>query len=196
MTFLHEPSSLLNSSSSFLFNRVCCWRSDSRRALKPRESPAVMQPNLNELGAHAGSGLSLNLQTELGTRAPIPGTAAVDGSDSKDVRVHVHNGDSSDGSSSRRCRVNSHSHSRSQPQGRSRAQHRSASEADPDPPEADLDSEPNSSLSELRYLIRWLQKSFPFLIILCAKLVLQHTLGEYALSKASGILLLKNVKPW
>lgn len=151
-----------------------------------------MQPNLSELGAHAGSGLTLNLQPELVTRAPIPGAAA--GSDSKDVRVHVNNGESSESSSSRRCRVNSHSHSRTQPQGRSRAQHRSASEAELDPHEADVDSEPNSSISELRCLIRWLQKSFPFVIILCAKLVLQHTLGEYAFSKASCIVLPKNYK--
>lgn len=137
-----------------------------------------MQPNLNELGAHAGSGLTLNLQPELVTRAPIPGAAVADGPDSKDVRVHVNIGESSEGPSSRRCRVNSHSHSRSQPQARSRAQRHSGSETEIDPPEADLDSEPNSSLSELRCLIRWLQKSFPFLIILCAKLVLQHALGE------------------
>lgn len=141
-----------------------------------------MQPNLNELGAPAGSGLTLNLPPELVTRAPIAGAAAA-GTDSKDVRVHVNHGESGEGSSSRRCRVGSHSHSRSQPPGpgRSRPQRRSASETELDPPEADLDSEPNSSLSELRCLIRWLQKSFPFLIILCAKLVLQHILGEYAL---------------
>lgn len=150
-----------------------------------------MQPNLNELGAHADSGLTLNLQPQLVTRAQIPGAVVAEGCDSKDVRVHVNSGESSAGPSSRRCRVNSHSHSCSQPQGRSRAQRRSGSETGLDPPEVDLDSEPNSSLSELRCLIRWLQKSFPFLIILCAKLVLQHTLGEYALSKASCILLLK-----
>lgn len=138
----------------------------------------MMQPNLNELGAHAGGGLTLNLHPELVTRAPILGAAVADDSDSRDVRVHVNNGESSEGSSARRCRINSHSHSRCHPQGRSRAQRRSSSETELDPPEADLDSEPNSSLSELRCLIRWLQKSFPFLIILCAKLVLQHTLGE------------------
>lgn len=155
-----------------------------------------MQPNLNELGAHAGSGLTLNLQPELLTRGPIPGAAPVaNASDNKDVRVHVNNAESSEGSSSRRCRINSNSHSRSQPQGRSQAQCRSGSETALDPPEADLDSEPRSSLSELRCLIRWLQKSFPFLIILCAKLVLQHALGEYTLSKASCILLLKKRKP-
>lgn len=140
----------------------------------------MMQPNLNELGAHAGCTLTLNLQPELVTRAAVSGAAA-DSSDSKDVRVHINSGESSGGSSSRRCRVNSHSHSHSQPQGRSRAQHRSGSDTDLDPPESDVDSEPSSSFSELRCLIRWLQKSFPFLIILCAKLVLQHALGEYTL---------------
>lgn len=142
-----------------------------------------MQPNLNELGAHAGSGLTLTLQPELITRPPVPVAAA----DSKDTRVHINSGEASGGSSSRRCRVNSHSHSRSQPQGLSQAQARSSSETELDPPEADLESEPSSSFSELRYLIRWLQKSFPFLIILCAKLVIQHALGEYILSKARCI---------
>lgn len=141
-----------------------------------------MQPDPKELGAPAGSGLTLNLQPELVTRPP--GASGVPDSgvpDSKDARVHIHHGESGEGSSSRRCRVGSHGHSRSQPQGqgRSRTQRRSASETELDPPEADPDSEPNSSLSELRCLIRWLQKSFPFLIILCAKLVLQHILGEF-----------------
>lgn len=142
-----------------------------------------MQPNLNELGAHAGSGLTLTLQPELITRVPVPVAAA----DSKDTRVHMNSREASGVSSSRRCRVNSHSHSRSQPQGRSQAQPRSSSETEIDPPEADLESEPSSSFSELRCLIRWLQKSFPFLIILCAKLVIQHALGEYILSKARCI---------
>ncbi|TNM84660.1 E3 ubiquitin-protein ligase RNFT1 [Takifugu rubripes] len=148
-------------------------RVQNERTLKPRETPAVMQPNLNELGAHAGSGLTLTLQPELITRVPVPVAAA----DSKDTRVHMNSREASGGSSSRRCRVNSHSHSRSQPQGRSQAQPRSSSETEIDPPEADLESEPSSSFSELRCLIRWLQKSFPFLIILCAKLVIQHALG-------------------
>lgn len=142
-----------------------------------------MQPNLNELGAHADSGLTLTLQPELVTRAPVPGTTA----DSKDTRVHINSGESSGGSSSRRCRVNSHSHSRPQPQGRTQAQTHSSSETELDPPESDLDNEPSSSFSELRCLIRWLQKSFPFLIILCAKLVLQHALGEYILSRVRYI---------
>lgn len=183
--FLHECFSYseLHPESYVQSYCVFCWRSYSKRALKPRETPAVMQPNLNELGAHAGSSLTLTLQPQLVTRAPVPVAAA----DNKDTRVHINSGEASGGSSSRRCRVNSHSHSRSQPQGRSQAQPRSSSETELDPPETDLESEPSSSFSEIRCLIRWLQKSFPFLIILCAKLVIQHALGEYILSKARCI---------
>lgn len=173
------------------FTKVCllCQRSDSRRALKLRESPAVMQPNSSERGAHAGNGLSLTLQPELLTRTPAPGgvaAAAATNPESNEVRVPMTGGpgESSGGASSRRCRVNSHSHSHSQPHGHSRVQHHTNSESDLDPPDSDLDSgEPSTSLSELRCLFRWLQKSLPFLVILCAKLVIQHALGEYALSK-------------
>lgn len=162
--------------------KVCllCQRSDSRRALKLRESPTVMQPNSSERGAHAGNGLSLTLQPELLTRTPVPGAAAAN-PESSEVRVPMTGGaaESSGGASSRRCRVNSHSHSHSQIHGHNRAQHHSSSEPELDPPDSDQDSgEPSTSLSELRCLFRWLQKSLPFLVLLCAKLVIQHALGE------------------
>lgn len=166
--------------------KVClfCHRSDSRRALKLRECPTVMQPNISERGAHAGNGLSLTLQPELVTRSPVPGAAAAN-PDNNEVRVPMTSGvgESSGGASSRKCRVNSHSHSHSQSHGRSRVHHHSNSEPELDPPDSDLDSaESSTSLSELRCLFRWLQKSLPFLVILCAKLVIQHALGEYELS--------------
>lgn len=168
-----------------------CHRSDSRRALKLRECPEIegvsMQPNLSELGAHEGNGLSLTLQPELVTRSPVPGAAAAASPENDEVRVPMTSGagESSGGASSRKCRVSSHSHSHSQSHGRSRAQHHSNSESELDPPDSDLDSgEPSASLSELRCLFRWLQKSLPFLIILCAKLVIQHALGEYQLSES------------
>lgn len=137
-----------------------------------------MQPNLSERGAHEGNGLSLTLQPELVTRSPVPGAAAAAAAspENSDVRVPMTSG----AGESRKCRVNSHNHSHSQSHGRSRA-----SESELDPPDSDLDSgEPSASLSELRCLFRWLQKSLPFLIILCAKLVIQHALGEYQLSKS------------
>lgn len=143
-----------------------------------------MQPNSSERGAHAGNGLSLSLQPELLTRTPAPGDAAAAAAanhENNEVRVPMTSGggDSSGGASSRRCRINSHSHSHSQSHAHTRAQHHSNSEPELDPPDSDLDSgEPSTSLSELRCLFRWLQKSLPFLIILCAKLVIQHALGE------------------
>ncbi|KAI3373426.1 hypothetical protein L3Q82_022034, partial [Scortum barcoo] len=124
--------------------------SETRRALKLRESPTVMQTNSGERGAHAGNGLSLTLQPEILTRTPAPAAAANNNPEGGEVR----------------------------PQGHSRVQHHSSSEPELDPPDSDLDSgEPSTSLSELRCLFRWLQKSLPFLVILCAKLVIQHALG-------------------
>lgn len=150
--------------------------SDFRRALKLGESPTVMQPNSSERGAHAGNGLSLTLQPELLTREPVT-TAAATGAESSEVRVSM-TGESSGGASSRRSRVNSHSHSHSHSHGHTRAHHHSNSDLEIDPPDSDLDSgEPSTSFSELRCLFRWLQKSLPFLVILCSKLVIQHALG-------------------
>ncbi|XP_069580205.1 E3 ubiquitin-protein ligase RNFT1 isoform X1 [Brachyistius frenatus] len=155
--------------------RVQNDRSDSRKALKLRESAAVMQPDVSERGDHAGNGSSATLQPDLLTRAPV--TAAAAGSESSEVRIAMTGGpgESSGGASSRRSRINSHSHPHSHSHSHG---HNRASESELDPPDSDLDSgEPSSSLSELRCLFRWLQKSLPFLVILCAKLVIQHVLG-------------------
>ncbi|CAJ1064619.1 E3 ubiquitin-protein ligase RNFT1 [Xyrichtys novacula] len=159
-------------------------RSNTRRALKPRESPTVMQPNSSEQGAHSGNGLSLTLQPELLTRTPAPGggAAAAPAASPESVEIRVPmtggSGESGGGASSRRCRINSHGHSHSQSHGHHRAQHHPNSEPDLESPDSDVDSgEPTTSLSELRCLFRWIQKSLPFLIILCAKLVIQHALG-------------------
>ncbi|XP_015234500.1 PREDICTED: RING finger and transmembrane domain-containing protein 1 [Cyprinodon variegatus] len=156
-------------------------RSDSRRVLKPRESPTVMQPNPSEGGVHAGNGLSLNLPAELLIGAPAAtNAAAASSNDSSEVRVTMtgSSGESNGGASSRRSRVNSHSHTHSHSHSHSRAQLHSSSEPDLDPPDSDGDSgEPSGSLTELRCLFRWIQKSLPFLVILCAKLVIQHALG-------------------
>ncbi|KAA8586445.1 hypothetical protein FQN60_000281 [Etheostoma spectabile] len=152
--------------------RVHNDRSDSRRAVKLRESPTVMQPNSIERGAHAGTGLSLPLQPEL-PRTPAP-------AESNEVRVTMTSnpGECSGGASSRRSRVSSHSHSHSQPHAHNRVPHHLNTEPELDPPDSDLDSgEPSTSMSELRCLFRWLQKSLPFIVLLCAKLVIQHALG-------------------
>ncbi|KAM9846688.1 E3 ubiquitin-protein ligase RNFT1 isoform 2-T2 [Aulostomus maculatus] len=152
---------------------------NDRGLLKLRESPAVMQPNPSQEGAHARNGLALTLQAELVARTPPTGAAtAAAPLESSEVQVPMTGGtgESSGGASSRRSRIGSHSHSHSH--GHTRAQHHSSLEPDLDPPDSDVDSgEPSASLSELRRLLRWLQKSLPFLVILCAKLVIQHALG-------------------
>ncbi|XP_048412990.2 E3 ubiquitin-protein ligase RNFT1 [Stegostoma tigrinum] len=61
----------------------------------------------------------------------------------------------------------SHGHSRSHPRSEGPAGERS---------ELD-DRESSSSVSELRYIFLWLQKSLPYILIICAKLVFQHALG-------------------
>ncbi|XP_010869018.1 E3 ubiquitin-protein ligase RNFT1 isoform X2 [Esox lucius] len=157
-------------------------RTDSRSVL--RNPLTVMQPNSNELGAHqAGNGLSLTLQPELLTRTPA---GAAGGSAipeiSGEVRVPILSGGPGDpcgGASSRRSRASSrtssHGHSHSHGGGNQHS-HSDASESDQVDP--DLESgEPSTSFSELRYIFRWVQKSLPFIIILCAKLVIQHALG-------------------
>ncbi|KAM9788974.1 E3 ubiquitin-protein ligase RNFT1 [Neosynchiropus ocellatus] len=153
--------------------RVQYDRNEFRRPAKL--IPTVMQPNSSHGSSHAATnGLSLTLQPELLNR-PSPSTAAASTSEINEVRVSMTGTESSGGASSRRSRAHSHSHSHSH--GHVRAQ-RSSSEPEPDSSESDIDSgEPSTSLSELRYLLRWLQKSLPFLVILCAKLVIQHTLG-------------------
>ncbi|XP_026227047.1 E3 ubiquitin-protein ligase RNFT1 [Anabas testudineus] len=146
--------------------RVQFDRSESSRALKLRESPAVMQPNSSD----TGNGLSLTLQPEILTRTPAPGATAAS-PESHEVRVPM----TSAPAESRRSRVSSHSHSHSHGH---RAPHHSNSEPELDSPDSDLNSgEPSTSFSELRCLFRWFQKSLPFLVIVCAKLVIQHALG-------------------
>ncbi|XP_056140963.1 E3 ubiquitin-protein ligase RNFT1 isoform X2 [Lampris incognitus] len=137
-----------------------------------------MQPNSNEQGAHAGNGLSLTLQPELLTKTPAAGATVVH--DSGEVRLPISSGpgESGGGPSSRRSRANSHGHSHSHSHGHNRPQHHMHTESEPEQGDSELESgEASTSFSELRYLFRWLQKSLPFLVILSAKLVIQHALG-------------------
>lgn len=154
-------------------------RSDSRAASKLREYSAVMQPTSAQGAAAGPPDVKLFVQPEIKIRTPTlcSPTAIPEGTE---VRVPITSGpgETSSGASSRRSRVHSHSHSHSHSHGHSRPQHQPHSDTDLEPPDSDAESgEPSTSLSELRCLFRWLQKSLPFLIILCAKLVIQHALG-------------------
>ncbi|KAI7792998.1 E3 ubiquitin-protein ligase RNFT1 [Triplophysa rosa] len=137
--------------------------SESRRTHKPRDSLDPMQP---EPSPQNGTGLSLTLQPELLAR--MPGAVTSGGPETaEDVRVPIASSTSGRSATSRRPRATSHSHS-----------HSHAHEHDSDSAESDLESgESSSSLSELRYILRWVKKSLPFLVILCSKLIIQHALG-------------------
>nr|XP_033777532.1 E3 ubiquitin-protein ligase RNFT1 isoform X2 [Geotrypetes seraphini] len=70
----------------------------------------------------------------------------------------------------------------SQPQGRRSCAHSHAnahsSSETRTTVDGNLDSgENSSSVSELRYIFQWLQKSLPYILILCAKLIVQHVVG-------------------
>ncbi|KAL4608765.1 RING finger and transmembrane domain-containing protein 1 [Arapaima gigas] len=144
----------------------------SRKLLKLKESPTVMQTDSREVNTQAGNGLSLTLQAEALTVATTEGPAS---SETCEIHVPISSaaGEASGRPASRRQRVASaHSHSHAHAHSHSHGELASDLE--------DNDSEPgerNSSLSELHYLFRWVQKSLPFIVILCAKLFIQHVLG-------------------
>lgn len=159
-----EFACLLMHWSGLFFNRGTF--SESRRAFKLRDSPDPMQTDPSPQG---GNGLSLTLQPELLARMPGAGSASRPETD-EEVRVSIGSGR---GATSRRLRAASQSQSHSHSHG-----HTHSHEHESDSSESDLESgESSSSLSELRYLLRWLKKSLPFIVILCAKLVIQHALG-------------------
>lgn len=156
-------------------------RSDSRRASKLSVYSAVMQPNSAQAAATGPPDVKLFVQPEIKTRTPTLCSPAAK-PEGAEVRVPISSGPgetsglTSGGASSRRTRAHSHSHSHSH--GHSRPQHQPQSDTSLEPPDSDPESgESSASLSELRCLLRWLQKSLPFLVILCAKLVIQHALG-------------------
>ncbi|XP_028839342.1 E3 ubiquitin-protein ligase RNFT1 isoform X2 [Denticeps clupeoides] len=125
-----------------------------------------MQTNSTELHAQSGNATSLTLQTELLARGE---------EGSGDVRVPMNTPDAGGGRAGpRRQRAASHRHSHSHGHAHTHSHH----EPETDGADSDVDSgEPSGSVTELRYLFRWVHKSLPFLVILCAKLVLQHALG-------------------
>lgn len=154
-------------------------RSDARRSSKLRESCAVMQPKSAQAAATGPPDVKLFVQPEIKTRTPTLCSPAAK-PEGTEVRLPMSSGpgETSSGASSRRARLHSHSHAHSHSHGHARPQTHAHTDTEPEPPDSDPESgESSASLSELRCLFRWLQKSLPFLILLSAKLVIQHALG-------------------
>lgn len=126
-----------------------------------------------ELSSQDGTSLSFTLQPEFVTNSETSNT--VDNADGLvSIRSSSAGGESSAGSSSRRFRPTGHSHDHSL----SRSHSHTHAETDCSHPDLEA-GEPSASFSELRYLFCWVQKSLPFIVILCSKLILQHALGKH-----------------
>lgn len=90
---------------------------------------------------------------------------------SGDVRIQLSTaaGEGRENASSRPLRPGSQSRSH-------RHAHNEAGGLDDSAPDSEEHS--GSSLSELRYLLQWLHKSLPYILILCVKLIMQHIIGR------------------
>ncbi|NXP50896.1 RNFT1 ligase, partial [Heliornis fulica] len=86
-----------------------------------------------------------------------------------DVRIQLNSavGEARENANSRHSRPGSQSHSHGHAQG----------EAGLNDSTPDSEEHSSSSLSELRYLLQWLHKSLPYILILCVKLIMQHIIG-------------------
>ncbi|NXV75902.1 RNFT1 ligase, partial [Atlantisia rogersi] len=89
---------------------------------------------------------------------------------SGDVRIQLNSavGEARENASSRPSRPGSQSRSHGH------AHSEAAGLSDPTP---DSEEHSGSSLSELRYLLQWLHRSLPYILILCVKLIMQHIIG-------------------
>ncbi|XP_039938597.1 E3 ubiquitin-protein ligase RNFT1 [Hirundo rustica] len=134
------------------------------RRHKSEKTPGAnraMQPDCAHLhgvqGSRDDSSSSLRLS---GEGSCHPGTG--------DVRIQLSSsaGDSRENPTSRGSRPGSQSRSHGEAAG--------PEDAAPDP---EAEEQGGSSLSELRYLLQWLHKSLPYLLILCVKLLVQHISG-------------------
>ncbi|NXU48911.1 RNFT1 ligase, partial [Turnix velox] len=87
-----------------------------------------------------------------------------------DVRIQLNptGGESRENTSSRHSRTSSQSHSH----GHGHSEAVGLEESTPD-----TEEHGGSSLSELRYLLQWLHKSLPYILILGVKLIMQHITG-------------------
>ncbi|XP_053563314.1 E3 ubiquitin-protein ligase RNFT1 [Bombina bombina] len=105
------------------------------------------------------------------TRLPTDGSSSTG-----DVNIEIHPSNSDGGARSGSRHTRSNIHGRSQNRHGHTHSHTHDSSGSEDSNNADS-REQSSSVSEFRHIIHWLQKSLPYILILCAKLIVQHTKG-------------------
>lgn len=127
-----------------------------------------MQPNCSHLHNIQGSGdASSSPQSTHAVRLSGESSCHHSG----DIRIQLNSavGEARENANSQHSRPGSHSRSHRHAQGE-------AGSLDDSTPDSEEHS--SSSLSELRYLLQWLHKSLPYILILCVKLVMQHIIGR------------------
>ncbi|NXG54722.1 RNFT1 ligase, partial [Hemiprocne comata] len=125
-----------------------------------------MQANCSHLHNIQGSGDDSSSPQSVHT-ARSSGESS--GHHSGDVRIQLNSagGEARENASSRHSRPGSQSRSH----GHAHSEAGGAEDSTPD------SEEQGSSLSELKYLLQWLHRSLPYILILCVKLILQHLIG-------------------
>ncbi|KAM9272841.1 E3 ubiquitin-protein ligase RNFT1 isoform 2-T2 [Morus bassanus] len=126
-----------------------------------------MQPNCSHLHNVQGSGDDSS-SSQSAHAARLSGESSRH--HSGDVRIQLNSavGEARENASSQHSRPGSQSHSHG---------HAHSEAGAPDNPTPDSEEHSGSSLSELRYLLQWLHKSLPYILILCVKLIMQHIIG-------------------
>ncbi|NWX17523.1 RNFT1 ligase, partial [Aegotheles bennettii] len=126
-----------------------------------------MQPNCSHLHNIEGNGDD-SLSSPSAHAARLSGESL--GHQSRDVRIQLSSaaGESRENASSRQPRPGSQSRSHGHIHGEA---------AGGDDATPDSEEHGGSSLSELKYLLQWLHKSLPYILILCVKLIVQHIIG-------------------
>ncbi|KAG2459046.1 RNFT1 ligase, partial [Polypterus senegalus] len=163
-----------------LSGQDCVLGKDSiepRGLQQTKQSATVMQTNSKESITQSGSGVPVTLQTGLPAKTLAPSDQASTGSG--EIQIPIGSAPAEHGSrhASRRSRANIslQAHGHSHRPGRTHS-HCTPEGLETQEPDSEA-TEPSSSISELRHLLQWLHKSFPFIVILCAKLIVQHALG-------------------
>ncbi|KAM4701538.1 E3 ubiquitin-protein ligase RNFT1 [Discoglossus pictus] len=121
----------------------------------------------HQSGSPDSSAVTLSLPA---TRLPAEGSCVA-----SDVTIELHPPCPEDGarSGSRHTRPNSHGRFR---HGHSHSNAHDAAGGSEDSNNTDS-REQSSSVSELRHVFQWLQQSLPYILILCAKIMVQHLKG-------------------
>ncbi|KAM4647895.1 E3 ubiquitin-protein ligase RNFT1 isoform 3-T3 [Amazona ochrocephala] len=141
-------------------------RRQNSKNLYQKKNP-TMQPNCSHLHKIQGSGDdSSSPQSTHAVRLSGESSCHHSG----DIRIQLNSavGEARENENSQHSRPGSHSRSH-------RHAHGEAGGLDDSTPDSEEHS--SSSLSELRYLLQWLHKSLPYILILCVRLVMQHIIG-------------------